>query len=660
MKNHFTSALALLAILSFSFSLTVNAQNKMKIGKVSMDDLKMTVYKADSTAEAVILGEVFNLNIQYTNGVGSQLVYTFHRRIKILHEDAIDDWGNVSFKLYGKNGNYEKLGVFKGYTINLENGKVVQEKLGLKDGFKEKASEYRTTQKFTFKNVQVGSIIDYSYKIYSDFFSNIPDLYFQYSIPVVWSEVTFEYPNYYQYKYYMTGSEPVYHRNSKNSTETVGNYRIEKTRDYWVFKDVPALKQLSYMRPARNYRTKINYELYAVSVPGQVYRKYSTSWEEINKDMMNSDYFGALLKRLGPTKEIAEYLDVNEATDNEKIFAAVNHIQSKFSWNGRMGVYPSNEWRKNLKEKKGNAPELNFALIGILKNLGIKAYPVILSTRANGLIFENFPATEDFNYIITAIDIDGKYVLVDPTSEFTGLNILPEYCLNGKGLLIKKEGYKWVPLEVGLPYDISEFVSFKLDEDLNVTADYQAKYSNYAGYYLRDAVSDKGGEDKYIEEAIENNKDYGISDYSFTNLNNLSKPVIKKYTVNPEEYLQEMGDLYLMKPILFPNYDENPFKKDKRKFPVDFTYPRNYAQTVMIELPEGYVFDETPKNSRVSTSDRSLYMTIMYSVTGNKLTMQMKFNIKKSMFLANRYEEIKSFFENVVAKENEQVIIREL
>ena len=655
MKNNFTFTLAILAF--FSFSITAHAQKKIKIGKVSMDELKMSTYKPDSTAKAVILYEKRYYNIEYNNGF--QLVVDVQRRIKILHKDAFNTWGNITFNLYENRGSHEVLGSFKGYTCNLIDGKVVVDKLTLRDAFKERRSEHITIRKFSFKNLQEGSVIDYAYKIYSDFFSRIPDLYFQYSIPVVWSELTFDAPEYYKYKYFVTGSEPVFKKESSGTTEQVGNFSFLKTRDYWAFKNVPALKQLSFMRPVRNYRTKVNYELYAISFPGSVYKNYSSSWEEINKDFLESDNFGYLLKKLGRTKKIAESLEIKDSTAIGKTLAAVNYVQTKYQWNGNYGVYPSLEWKKNIREEKGSAADINFTLIGILRNLDIEAYPVILSTRNNGTIFKHFPATEDFNYIITAIKLNGKFVLVDPTSEFTGLNILPEKCLNGDGLLIRKEGYKWVPIEVGLPYSISEFVNFKIDEDLNVTAEYQSKHSDYAAYYFRNLINKKGGEEKYIEDFIEDNKDDNISDYSFTNLEDLSKPIIEKYTAKPEEYLQEMGDLILMKPILFPNFDENPFKKDKRTFPIDFKYPQNYAHTVMIELPEGYVFDEVPKNLRIATPDRALYLTVIYSVSENKLTMQMKFKIAKTMLKAERYEEIKGFFDNVVNKENEQIVIRE-
>ncbi|MBN1650087.1 MAG: DUF3857 domain-containing protein [Bacteroidales bacterium] len=650
------------ALIAFiCFSLNAVAQPKMKLGKVSKEELQMTVYEKDSTAEAFILGEKYYLNTKYSAATNSfDLQLEVHRRIKILHNDAIDEWGNISFNLYENKGKREKLVAFKGYTLNLVNGKIEEEKLALKDAFDERSSENYNTRKFTFKNVQVGSIIDYSYTIYSDFYTRIPDLVFQKSIPVMWSEMTFEYPEYFKYKYFMTGSERVYHSEKETLIEYSGGYEIPKISNTWVLKDIPSLKQLSFMRPVSNYRTKINYELYGVDFPGRIYENYSSSWEEINRDLMNSDNFGKLLDRLSPTQKIAEELGVSEASNMEKILAAVDYVQSNYIWNDKMRVYPSDEWRKNIKEKKGSTADLNFTLIGILKNLGINAHPVILSTRANGIIFESFPASEDFNYIITAIEQDGKFILVDPTSEFTGLNILPERCLNGKGMLISESGYKWIPIETGVPYSIDEFVQFSIDDELKVKANYQAKYSDYAAYFLRNSINKKGGEEKYIKESIEGNKELNISDFHLQNLKNLANPVIKRYTASPEDYLQEMGDIILFKPILFPNFTENPFKKDKRDFPVDFTFARNYSQTVIINLPEGYAFEEIPKNIRLAAHDRSLMLNVVYNIEGNKLSMIMKYNINKSFFKTDRYNEIKSFFDNVVAKENEQIIIRKI
>ncbi len=653
MKHRFYIAFAFISLLSISINVT--AQKKVKLGKVSIDELKMDTYAPDSTAEAVILYEKRYYNIEYNRGF--QLVTEVHRRIKILQKDAIDNWGSISFSLYTNHGKSQNLSKFTAYTFNLSDGKISSEKLTLRDAFRERTSEHYFSKKFSFKNVKVGSVIDYSYRINSDFFTRIPDLYFQYSIPLVWSELSFDYPEFYQYKYFVTGAQAV---SEKKTTNISGDYTFSKSRDFWVFKDVPAMKQLSYMRPVNNYRTKVNYELFGVNLPQQPYKSYSTSWEKINHNFMESVNFGRLLDRLGPTKKIAGMIVLKDSSLKEKILAAVNYIQNNYQWNGKYGVYPSNTWKKNIREKNGSVADLNFTLIGILRNLNVQAYPVILSTRNNGPIFRAFPSTEDFNYIITAIQVGGKYILVDPSSEYTGLNILPERCLNGEGLLISHSGSKWIPIEVGVPYNILEYVNFKFDEDLNVTAQYQSRRSNYAGYFFRYLVAKNGGEKKFIADAIEEHKNYNISNYSISNLDDLSKPVVEKYTLNPEDYLQDMGDVILMKPVLFPNFKENPFKKEKRDITIDFKYPQNYTHNVVIDLPEGYAFDEIPKNLRVSTSDKSLLATVIYSVSGNRLNMLMKISIKKTLFSASRYEEIKKFFENVVAKENEQIVISEI
>lgn len=345
MIHKLTFKIALITIIGFS--LTAVAQPKMKLGKVSKEELQMRVYEKDSTAEALILGEKYYLNTKFSpTSKNFDLYIEVHRRIKILHNDAIDEWGNLSFNLYENNGRREKLGAFKGYTLNLVNGKIEEEKLGLKDAFDERSSENYTTRKFTFKNVQVGSIIDYSYTIYSDFYTRVPDLVFQKSIPVMWSEMTFEYPEYFKYKYFMTGSVPVYHSETENLLEHSGGYEIPKISNTWVLKDIPSLKQLTFMRPVSNYRTKINYELYGVDLPGRFYENYSSSWEEINQDLMKSDNFGKLLDRLNLTQKIAEDLSVSDSTNMEKIIAAVNYVQSNYIWNDKMRVYPSEEWKK--------------------------------------------------------------------------------------------------------------------------------------------------------------------------------------------------------------------------------------------------------------------------------------------------------------------------
>lgn len=104
---------------------------------------------------------------------------------------------------YQKGTGRENVNSVKGFTYNLEGGKVQKDRLNNSAVFDEQTSEYWFAKKFTMPNVKEGSVIDVSYTITSDFVCNLRDWEFQHSIPVVWSEYRARIPEYFDYKFKM-------------------------------------------------------------------------------------------------------------------------------------------------------------------------------------------------------------------------------------------------------------------------------------------------------------------------------------------------------------------------------------------------------------------------------------------------------------------------
>ncbi len=118
-----------LCLILCSSLFTIAQKPPIKFGDVPMEDMKMTVYPNDSSAEAVILADYGESSVVYDQGQGAfQIKFDRIRRIKILTKDGLR-WADFSISLYHDNGKYEKLTGLKVVTYNLENGKVVESKL---------------------------------------------------------------------------------------------------------------------------------------------------------------------------------------------------------------------------------------------------------------------------------------------------------------------------------------------------------------------------------------------------------------------------------------------------------------------------------------------------------------------------------------------------
>lgn len=643
----------LILLLPFMAFSEKKPKNKMKFGDVPIELLKMKTCELDSTADAVIIGDFHQYEMTYNPNTGLQISFEVYQRIKILTNEGIDKMSDFSIRLYidKNNGMREKISLIKATTYNLEGEKIIETKLDRDSRFIEENDGY-DEHKFAFENVKVGSVLEYKFIVTSDFISSFPTYYPQREVPVLWSELWFQYFEEIEFKYFVTGRVPVLYNNHELLQ---GLYS-----DTWVFKDIPAVEQDVFMGPVKNYTQKVDYELKRITIPGKYYRDYTTTWQEIGKDLMNSVRLGELLDKKRFFTEIVDHVlqDTSAKTTTEKVQSALNFIHQNYQWNSYNRLLGSSDFGKVVKDKTGNSADLNILLMGALQELGIKVRPVALSTRSHGFLLEAKPSTDDLNYLITCFEEDGKKYLVDAATDYSGINALPEKCLNGKGVLLDKNYSGWINLDTQLKYAKKIYVQASIDENALISGTYQAKEMGYASQDLRGKILEQGSEEEYIQNAKEKWSDFSISEYSLTDVNDLKKDVGVKFDFSKDNQIQDMGELWAFEPILFKDFDENPFKKDERIYPVDFVYPSTLDYTYIYTLPENFVVEELPKPTRVSNQDKTISFLLNTVSNGNTINVSVKFKVDKPVYYAEQYDEIKSFFNLFVDSQKQLILIK--
>ena len=109
----------------------IHAQNDapFKFGKPNQTEMDLDACEFDPSAKSMVLGETGKLNFIYTVENGWQYRLKVNRRIKVF--DITDaDRGNVKIKVYQpkKGSASEEISGIKGFTYNIENGKIIKEK----------------------------------------------------------------------------------------------------------------------------------------------------------------------------------------------------------------------------------------------------------------------------------------------------------------------------------------------------------------------------------------------------------------------------------------------------------------------------------------------------------------------------------------------------
>ena len=663
----------LFTLLFTGCTLFATAQKKFsefeKYGHVTTTNLQVKEYDIDKDAGAVILNKKRDLSIVGNGKSGFSLEDHYHYVIHILNKKSYDE-ATIQISLYKTDEMEERIKSFKASTYNLENGKVAETKLKKSDIVYEKVDKNRILAKFTMPQVKEGSIIEYDYITNSDFIM-VPDpwYYQSFTAPVLWSEMTFTVPEFFDYRQLQLGYYPMFINENKSRKD---NFSVSEQRtstssemmnfsagvtDYrWVMINLPAFKEESYTRSAKNFIARMELLLMAQRDP-LMFHNYTTSWKEVMSDLNKSESFGQKLNTnnnwLGDELKPLYSKTEGQLEKAKSIFA---YVRDQYAHTDGSGIYMTDNLKSVFKSKKGKPAELNLLLTAMLRYAGITANPVVLSTSDHGYAFDYTPMISSMNYVIVAVDIQGERYYLDASKSKLGFDKLPINCYNGNARVADQNATSILLTPDSLQE--SEVNQYFLFADSLGTWDGTVKkrLGYYESYALRNKIAGSGKDD-YLKEIKKGySSDISISDLQFEELENPDTTMDVNYNISIKK-----GDenLIYLNPTFNEGFKTNPFPAEKRSYPVEMPYLINETTITSIQIPEGYEVDEMPKQSRILLDETGKsYFEYLLSVSGGTISFRNTLKLNKTVFDPEEYASLREFFAHVVKKQKEQIVLK--
>lgn len=666
----------------------VLAQEKLniKFGKVTPEDFNVTSALIDSSTNAVVVADVGKSEfISNPNELTFSLLFTEKKRIKIINKNAFDV-ASVTIPLYvNDQDKAEKLEYLNAYTYNIEDGKVVETKVGKSSVFTEKHSKNWIYKKFTFPALKEGSIIEYSYEVKSDFFFNLQPWTFQSEYPVLWSQYEAGIPEFFKYVILSQGYQPLFidkvdvsqtsysfieHGDRsgggiagvQDQNSAINNFKIDGAIDYhtWVMKNVHGLKEEAFTTTLRNSVAKIEFQLNLVAFPNTAPKNYMDSWEQVASDLMLEDDFGVPIDRANNWLD----KDVNDIvktanTQKEKAQKIFEYVRDNYTSNDNNGIYITTNLKDVFKNKSGSVADINMLLIAMLKNQNIDANPVILSTRDHGFTNEIYPLINRYNYVIAQATIDNISFNLDATIPKLEFGKLPSKLYNGQAREIGKN--------LAMPIN---FIADSLKEN-DVTSVYignmetggvEGSFSHNYGIdeslQIREEMTKTLPDDFKKSLQKEYPDEITVNNIQFDSLKLLNEPVGLKYDLKLKSFGDQ--DIVYFNPMLSEEIKKNPFVAAQRFYPVEMPYTIDDNYSLTMEIPKGYQVDELPKSVRFQLVDNEGLFEYLISATKDFVQMRSRLLLKKANFLNDDYQYLREFYGFIVKKEAEQIVFKKI
>jgi hypothetical protein len=652
---------AVLFVNFFLVSFAAVAQKDIPaFGKIDKADLEMKDCDFDKGAAAVKLIDWGNTYYEKGNLVGDAFKTVFERRtrIKILKEAGMAE-ANIKIPFYASN-NEEKITRLNAYTYNIdEHGNVDAEPVKKNSIFVRRVSAKYSEAIIAFPNVKTGSVIEYEYTMERQTMGHLKDWYFQERIPVRYSEYQLIIPQTFRFTVQPSVIDPM-EQKRKVIYETLsgdqGALNVKSIKTNYIMHNLQGIKDEPYMGSARDYMQRLEFQLKQIDFGNNNIADLRIKWSDIIQELIEDEDFGVLLDEgITSAKPLIE--EALKITDQEaRMKYLFENLRTRMNWDQEESIYSNKNLNKAWETKEGNAAAINLLLVKLLSDAGIKASPVLLSTRDNGMVSAYYPFINQFNTVLAYVTINNNYFVLDATDKISNYTLTPEKIANTKGFIVEGENGQWKEIPSGKnKYKLMTAVHGEIDDAGILKGD---GLVNCSGYARTERVQNWMKDKAQFKEIYFTNPYPGfkIEDLVVNNTDADSLPLEQK--VKFSAVLNSSGDYKYFGINLFSGLDKNPFVTDERVADIDFGYQQDYTLFGSYTIPQDYVFDGLPQNISMIMPDTSIIFTRSLEADDNLLNVKISVEFKHTLYPATNYPEFKEFYKKLFARLNEQVVIK--
>ncbi|WP_299249169.1 transglutaminase domain-containing protein [uncultured Aquimarina sp.] len=349
----------------------------------------------------------------------------------------------------------------------------------------------------------------------------------------------------------------------------------------------------------------------------------------------------------------------NKNTDEEKIKAIYYWVQDNIRYiafeDGIAGFKPeeaANVYRKKYGDCKGMANLTK----QMMKIAGFDARLSWIGTRRIAYDYSLPTIAVDNHMICTVIVNDQKYFL-DATEKYNPLGTYAERIQKKQVLIENDEDYilDTIPSNVSKNNIKTVVSSLKIEEE-KLTGTIKRKYEGESKtdflYNINNLKKDKKNEvlEYYIGRG---DKNLVLDDISITDISNRDQDLHLSYNITQNNAISSFENELYIDIDYYKSYQQLDFDKRKTAFVLPYKTLENTSTT--IEIPEGYIVKELPKN--LSVNNKDFEISFNYKSNKDKIIYEKNINFKNAIISKTELSAWKEFHKKLKKQYQQQIIL---
>ncbi len=307
--------------------------------------------------------------------------------------------------------------------------------------------------------------------------------------------------------------------------------------------------------------------------------------------------------------------------------------------------------------KYGDCKALSNFMVSMLKEAGIKADYVLISAgpNVNGLVAD-FPSNQ-FNHATVCVPLGKDSMWLECTDQTMPADYISNFTGNRQAILVDEKGGHIVNT-INYTSDDNlqvRHITATIDESGKLMADVHSSYKCLAQDEFHARLHYKTKK----EQLDDLKSDYDIPTYDIVSFDYheipSAKPVIEEtIRLAADNYASISGKRMFISPDVLT---QNGFKltpDDDRKFDVSFRYGFTHIDSVVIEIPKGYVLEAKPKD--ISLKNAFGDYNIKFDISENKVACNRYFRQKEGRFPASSYSDLVTFYNSIFKADHSKFV----
>jgi len=333
-------------------------------------------------------------------------------------------------------------------------------------------------------------------------------------------------------------------------------------------------------------------------------------------------------------KTKVQELAANKKTLTDKVQAVIEYLRTDFRYvamhieSHGYEPHPADEVFTN---KYGDCKDQTLLAITMLSELGVKAWPVFMSTESELRRRDLLPMPFYFDHVILYFELDGNSYFTDVLLKgyhFRDISIL----LAGKGAFIVNDHgglFTTIPLADKSETSIVGNSKTLIRENGSVSVDAEVTFPKGYSAMLREAFKTVGdGEKEKLYAALETGIAQGGKVLK-REMRNEALPYSQlSFALHFEHpsLVQRMGDRMIFGLPQVPRGIE--FSAPKRRYPIVFLNEGEVESNISYTIPESYEVESLPKKVALNTTFAAF--TREYVVEANKINIKQVVSTKRA------------------------------